>query len=164
MVNHTLFAPSCRSWWYKRYSRAWFAMFRFQRRKICRCSTRVRYLAQTLHAMFDVTWWTFLCRFLSTFSLKIIMSKKTQFGTNLIEFISNNIVTTCNYFVRYYRITKWQIPRQKQLFNKKNQLILTLLFLYKLFISSDWNFGLVFSPLEAVPDNVDMLSARNHLD
>lgn len=22
MVNHTLFAPSCRSWWYKRYSRA----------------------------------------------------------------------------------------------------------------------------------------------
>lgn len=41
---------------------------------------------------------------------------------------------------------------------------LTLLTLYKLFISNDWNFGFVFSPLEACPDKVDMLSARNHLD
>lgn len=31
-------------------------------------------------------------------------------------------------------------------------------------MSKDWNFGFDFSPLEATPGKVDMLSARNHLD
>lgn len=36
--------------------------------------------------------------------------------------------------------------------------------LYKLFMSSDWNFDFPFSPFDAIPDRVDMLSAGNHLD
>lgn len=42
--------------------------------------------------------------------------------------------------------------------------VLTLLALYKLFMSNDWNFDFPFSPLFGTPDNVDMLSAGNHLE
>lgn len=42
--------------------------------------------------------------------------------------------------------------------------VLTLLTLIKLTISKDWNFCFPFSPLEVTPEDVDMLSARNHLD
>jgi hypothetical protein len=31
-------------------------------------------------------------------------------------------------------------------------------------MSSDWNFDFPFSPFDAIPDRVDMLSAGNHLD
>jgi len=31
-------------------------------------------------------------------------------------------------------------------------------------MSSDWNFDFPFSPFDAIPDRVDMLSAGNHLE
>lgn len=45
-----------------------------------------------------------------------------------------------------------------------NKPLLTRLGLYRLFMSNDRNLGFPFSPFAAIPDNVDMLSAGNHLE